>query len=687
MATTAVSPLAPTIEPHKWRWVSSIEVRQGDHPAVPAPLPGMLEGRVTLIAGAGGSGKTTLCEQLVRHLSNGHRLGTFDLPDQLMVGWCLFLEDVEAMAQDRSLRAAWMGALEEDSKSERSDTPVRYLFGRDFWMSDLRRELQEARFLGVTPGVVVIDHMRLLFKSQPAGTSPNDWERQNLRLLVEMGDEFNTHFIVLTHLNKSGKISGTTELINSVDCAYVIEPSPEDPHHYASLTCHKMRMSPETDFALKKTKNGTWEFTDTVYVSENQAIGVARDIIKVLRRDGAMTLSQLITHQQIGAPRETIRKALQRSRQRGWLRLYRGHWEAVPGAGDELLATSHADIVCPLPAPSATPFGTEPAPLAPVPAPRAPEPDDEPDRWDPEPEPEDAGFKGLDVLKESIRRSNMHPLPAVPLEQRDGLPWSLITERMGGEPVSGRSRMFTRPTPMGGQLLRIDRNGSYPSACSSVRVAPNKLLHTGPLDRYDGSKAGIFQVEPVEWKNRGEWKNELVPHPLGRIVEHEAGPVWISTPHMALLVQLAQRGRIRMPAILDSWTGRGNGSLFEHFYKESRAAREVLAGDPEQQDDYTMYKKRVSTALRLLWPKQARSPFWRPDWRVSVVAEAAVRHWIRADEAVQLGREQGIELVRYSNVDEAWFWTPDGRLPAPYEAGLRFGQVKLKPITEDGDDA
>lgn len=640
----------------------------------------MLEGRVTLLAGAGGSGKTTLAEQLIRHLCNGHQLGSFDLPDQLMIGWCLFLEDIEVMAQDRSLRAAWLGALQEDAWSQRSDSPVRYLFGRDFWMGDLRRELAEARFLQVSPKIVVIDHFRLLIGAQPQGTSPNDWERRNLRALVELGDEFDCHFIVLTHLNKSGKISGTTELINSVDTAYVIEPSPEDPRNYATLVCHKMRMSPETDFALRKSPNGTWQFTDTVWVSENQAMGVARDIVRVLKRDGPKTLSQLLQDNSIGAPRDTVRKALQRSKQRGYITLYRGHWEAVPGRGDELLAQSYADTVHPLTPPSAITPPTLAA-VPDIPAPRPPAPDDE-DVWDPDQDTDDTGFPALEHLKASIKASRMNPLPVVPKDRRDSLPWTLFTERMGGEPSSSRSRVFERPAPMGGQLLRVDRNGSFPSACSSVPLAPNALAHTGPLESFDGSRAGIFLIDRVVWKD------DRVPHPLGRIVELGDGPDWVTTPHMALLMKLAVSGRITMPTIHDSWTGKLNGSLFAHFYKQARAEREKLAplalpGTPEEAA-YKDYKTRVSKALRNLWPKKARSPFWRPDWRVSVVAEAAVRHWLRADEAVRLSEGQ-IILTRFSNVDEAWFWTPDGRLPLPYKPGTGFGAVKLKRI-EDGED-
>ncbi|MFE2214499.1 hypothetical protein ACFW93_21460, partial [Streptomyces canus] len=75
------------------------------------------------------------------------------------------------------------------------------------------------------------------------------------------------------------------------------------------------------------------------------------------------------------------------------------------------------------------------------------------------------------------------------------------------------------------------------------------------------------------------------------------------------------------------------------FYEATRKARTELVqvgGDP-----YKAYKTRLSIALRLLWPKRAeqRSPFWRPDWRMSMVAEASVRHWSVAFRAVQEGHQ------------------------------------------------
>lgn len=681
-----------------WSWFSSIDVRQGDHPAPPAPIPGFLEGRVTLLAGAGGSGKTTLTEQLIRHLCSGRQLGRFELPPRPMVGWCIFLEDIAAMAQDRSLRAAPMGSLWEDSiQGDPGASSVRYLFGRDFLISDLKRELETATAESIAPGIVVIDHLRILIGSQPAGTSPNDWERRNLLRLVDLGNQFDVHFVVLTHLNKQGGVSGTTELINSVDTAYVIETNKEHPE-WATLSCRKMRMSPENDYSLMKLHNGTWALTEQVLISEAQALGIAADVIKVLKREGPKHLSELCFHNDIPGNREGVRAALRRARERGWVRPYRGRWELVLSAGDKMMQPPLPDPDVPEDTPVDRSAPEAESPQASVPAQRDTPTDidghllDDERAWDPDQEPEDkAGFRGLALLKESVKRSRMHPISVLTTEERDQLPWALANERMGGEPSwcapgwkeirtkvpdpEGDSytieRELIRPDDVGdGQLLLLDRNGSFPSACSSVPLAPNRLRHAGAQGYYDKDLAGLYLVPLPEWdKDKG-------PHPLGRIERRaKTDSVWISTPHMKLLDRLANEQRIKRPEILDSWLGRANGSLFEHFYKEARSARAILMENGG--DEYTDYKKSVSKALRLLWPKHRRSPFYRPDWRVSVVAEASVRHWVVADNAVSAGAQ----LVSMANTDEAAFWVQDGQLPAPYVEGLMFGQVKIKRIS------
>ncbi|MFK0026191.1 type II toxin-antitoxin system prevent-host-death family antitoxin [Streptomyces sp. NPDC090798] len=323
---------------------------------------------------------------------------------------------------------------------------------------------------------------------------------------------------------------------------------------------------------------------------------------------------------------------------------------------------------------------------------------------DEEDEPETAVFPALRILKDSVTRSKMHPVPVIRLEDREDGPWPLISEDMDGEPrwvhpdVTSTRVAHTRengkrvrrdqldvPASFGdGVLCLIDRNGSFPSACSAVPLAPNKLLHTGPLDAFDKTKAGIYQIDIPDWDYPG------MPHPLGRLIDRpdDQGRVWVTTPHIKQLERLHREGHLTAPVTIhDSWTGKANESLFKPFYTAAREARTELiqaGGEP-----YKNYKTRLSIALRLLWPKRPsqRSPFWRPDWRMSMVAEASVRHWLNAFKAVQ----EGHTLVALRNVDAAIFWTPDETPPGTYRLGTGFGQVKAKFIQPgefipEGDD-
>ncbi|WP_199546316.1 DnaB-like helicase C-terminal domain-containing protein [Streptomyces sp. N35] len=317
--------------------------------------------------------------------------------------------------------------------------------------------------------------------------------------------------------------------------------------------------------------------------------------------------------------------------------------------------------------------------------------DEQDDAWvqpGDEDEPEGTVFPGLNILKDCMKRSKFHPLPVIAKKERDAEPWTLFREVMAGEPrwvhpdvtVEKRKRgrqekgdksdRLIVPASLGdGLQCVIDRNGSYPSACSDVPLAPNVLQHTGPLDEVTRKHAGAFQITVPTWRN------PKMPHPLGRLAAEadDQGRVWASTPHVRLLQRLINSGFITEPLIVhDSWTGVANGSLFKPFYLKAREARTELidaAGEP-----YKEYKYRVSVALRLLWPKGANSPFWRPDWRIALVAEASVRHWIAAHQAVQ----DGHTLIALRNVDEAVFWTRTGEAPGNYTVGTGFGDVKVK---------
>lgn len=282
---------------------------------------------------------------------------------------------------------------------------------------------------------------------------------------------------------------------------------------------------------------------------------------------------------------------------------------------------------------------------------------------------EEREVKGaFQLLEESIRASRKHPLLRVPRADRELPPWTIITETMRGE-----HRWRRRDVPGGTMVTVLDRNGSYPSAMGNVAVAANKLVHTGPLaDLNPRGSAGIFQIPAFDWLEPG-------PHPLGEIADDPLADDrwWISTPHLALLRRLVRDGRIPQFGILDSWTGASVTNLFKQFSADMADARARAATHPA---GYRDLKRQSSIAIRCLWPKGegVRSPFWRPDWSVAVRAEAAVRHWARADQAVH----NGAQLVRLGAVDEAAYVRPAdakrGWVPSCYTLGTHFGQVKIK---------
>ncbi|MFC4465753.1 DnaB-like helicase C-terminal domain-containing protein [Streptomyces xiangluensis] len=308
-----------------------------------------------------------------------------------------------------------------------------------------------------------------------------------------------------------------------------------------------------------------------------------------------------------------------------------------------------------------------------------------------EEEPKGTVFPALNILKDAMGRSTYHPIPVIRKDDRNGEPWTIFREVMDGEPRwvhpdittektrAGKRDRLVVPEEFGpGRLCTIDRNGSYPSACSAVPLAPNKLLHTGPLEEVGKDRAGAFLITVPAWNHRN------MPHPLGRLAERtdDQGRVWVTTPHVRQLQKLIKNGFITEPLIVyDSFTGKANESLFKPFYEKARQARAELVqagGEP-----YTEYKRRLSIALRLLWPKgeKVNSPFWRPDWRMALVAEASVRHWSVAHRAVQAGHT----LIALRNVDEAVFFTPDGQAPGTYKVGTGFGEVKVKTAAAESD--
>lgn len=679
-------------------------IRQTDFPELPCIIPGLLEGHITLWAGVGGVGKTTLVEQIVRHLASGVQLGRLPLPDEPMPVWALFLEDPDVLSQMRSFDVAPRGSLDEDQYAPGSGKSLVWynsdIRGTHMLRATLDKEERKGR---PCPKLIAIDYLHLFTGPQMAGMSITDWERRELTRLRELAMEKNLHILVLTHMTKEGKVNGTAVLQNATDSLFVLEQNPDDRFH-GTLKCIKMRVGPQTDYAMGRKANGTWSFTDERLVAENQLEGIAAQILAHLKSAGPRTLNQLCgVDSPVTGGRAGIRSALTRMRKRGYVQLHCSHWSLQLQDGDKafqkILCAACGGPLDPVlrgpvhptcnpdsyvaPPPPAQP---EPAAAVIIPAQRpVPEsetieepviiPQETEEYFQQEPEPRQdhrRGGWGLKLMKKCVDVSRFHPVKWIPPEERDAEPWSLMTPDLACKPQWQRSCI-----PSGGAIVTIDRNGSYPSACSSVPVAPNKLLHTGALPAYDKHRAGIFLVDVPAWDEEATG----LPHPLGPAAAFNE-PMWVSTPHLALLDRLHTEGTITAPVIHDSWTGVANATLFNRFYLQVRTARKDFTGKPHKQADYEAMKKSVCQAIGMLAPLRpsVQSPFWRLDWPLTIAAESSVRHWIGLRNATVHARENttGIILTRVQLTDEASFWTPDGTLPAPYTEGTAFGQVKIK---------
>lgn len=668
---------------------------RGDEPPPAWLIDGLLPVGVTLIVADPGAGKSFVVQQMLHHLCYGRPLGDWDPPALGgHLSWVIDLEGDSALTRERGYAITPYGDLPEDGTRGRRDNYLWYSAfvvpppEREAWhtirlqahrhIAYIDQALTDAREAGMPLSVVVVDTLAKFMGPRPPRENAYQWEAETVGELNRVALRHGVAVVLVHHTNKAGEVSGSTGLAGSATVAAKLDVTRDDKsgHTSAVLRSLKVRNGPAFAYPMIQQDDGTWTFTETIGPAEAGAVGYKRAILAELRK-GPRSRAEL-RPLGIGA---SLGKVLDRLRRDGTIRLYFGRWTLVPdprrtrpGPGFSRCESCHEPMLVAIegqrthPTCPALPLDQaddEPADESPATSPIPVS-----DEYD-EPADETLAFNGFRLMKDALAASRMHPVPRIRESDRESSPWSLITERMTGEHRWERAEL-----PMTGLVAVLDRSGSYPSAAGGTKVAANLLTHTGPLDEPRDAQgkplAGIFRIDHVPWVD------PRIGHPLGRLARLDAGAeLWVTTPHLDLLYTLAAAGAIPRPVIRDSWTGRGTGGLFTAFSKAVREAREQHKNDPEA---YVAVKRRSSIALRSLWPKESRSPFWRPDWSVSIRAEASVRHWVRAWQAVG----HGAELLSIGSVDEVAFLAPDDAdqswAPAPYVIGSRFGQVKHKDV-------
>jgi hypothetical protein len=659
--------------------LSEPELRAMQFPAAKWLIEDELPAGYTIMMGAPKTGKTALLLPMAQQLADaGYRV------------MYLALDDSPRRMQERSIKA----------DPERSRDNLWFCFWAPQNVGDAFDTLETWLVHAATKGrpfdFVVVDTYGVFVGARPSGGSVFSEDYLIGQRFKRLYEKCGASVFVSHHTRKGNESDDFLDMMNgsggiaaSADAIWYIRRTRGSRDGVLKMTSND---GEDVTRPVWLSPNLVWEPSKSVTVAQAEHTGCPRDVLDLFALDPhrGWKLPDIVG--ELDAPRNTVRRALQDLSGEGLMMCHGTEWRLTPHAKN---GTAEPGRIIP----RAEFYGDAPPPPPPAEGAatttrpctgcgldstyqyegkpwhvecRARAADAEALDQAAESDGTDVQANGFRMLQDSVTASRMKPVLRIPAEQREQAPWSLITERMSGE------HRWARKVPSDCIVGVFDRNGSYPSAMSAVPVAANVLTHTGAMEHLDSRVAGIFEVPRFVWDEEG------VGHPLGRIADSDTDTWWITTPHMLLVRKLIETGRIAGLPIIDSWTGRRTDGLFTRFSKETQQARLDAADDPEE---YAQVKRTTSVAIRCLWPKGARSPFWRPDWNVSVRAEASVRHWVRADQA---GRVHGHTLVKIGSVDEVAFIIPDSApktswVPEPYELGTKYGQVKIKDF-HAGDD-
>lgn len=231
-----------------------------------------------------------------------------------------------------------------------------------------------------------------------------------------------------------------------------------------------------------------------------------------------------------------------------------------------------------------------------------------------------------------------------------------------------------------GPLHGYDLNKAYLSAYSVAELPISSLERQPKRQRpFDPKEGGIWRVELSPW-NYGH----LLPDPAGYAPVLEDGTRWLTTPTLALLQQLTDRGDYGGFSIRESWTAptrRVTRKWAELINDMVGAAREPLNYAAKQ-----AYKQTWG-----MWANPGR--IHRPDWHYTIIALNRANLWRKMDTAARKGNGtlQGGALgacpVRIET--DCAFYINDGvrwEAFAPYGFKLDPSGIKLghfKPYTKE----
>jgi hypothetical protein len=234
-----------------------------------------------------------------------------------------------------------------------------------------------------------------------------------------------------------------------------------------------------------------------------------------------------------------------------------------------------------------------------------------------------------------------------------------------------------------GHIHAYDANAMYLAALGAVEVGVGDPTHHKDGVTFNKKTAGLWRIEPGEHDDR---RLPDICRPGGTL----AGTTgWYTTPIIRYLYDVGQD-----PKILEAYTWPATTRrYFDRWYeivRDGRAAAldAIDAGDPNGQA-LLRAVKATYTAMTGRFARsedgQAKSPLYRPDWRLAVIATANANLLRKIRTAGQTSDMWPVAV----STDEVFYLSDDpnpaAALPAPLKLGSGLGQFKVSrtaPLTE-----
>ena len=239
--------------------------------------------------------------------------------------------------------------------------------------------------------------------------------------------------------------------------------------------------------------------------------------------------------------------------------------------------------------------------------------------------------------------------------------------------------LWERGGPAGGRYVHgYDARQMYLAAAGVAQLAIGELRHSGPRCRPSDKTAGYWRIE------RPTWNERRMPDPLGhrqRGVREGREALWVTTPTLLLLDELAEQGATSAPVVLDSWTAEA-GRVMRGWAETLTRALAVVRESSDPADARQLAALKATYAQSLGMMARETSRVHRPDWRHAVIGTARANFWRKVWRVAQVEDRWPVSVrvdcVRYA----ADTRDPVAAVPSGIALGEGAGAFKIESTEE-----